>query len=118
MWIIGTISDGRIPSPRTITAKRKALTLVTLASGAFTHRRWSLTDTSNSSAATNVIPSRTWDAVRSLFSRNRTIPITGELKYQACDNTICYPPTSVPLRWELQVLPLDLKRSPEAIQHK
>ena len=65
-----------------------------------------------------VIPSRTSDAVRSLFSRNRTIPITGKLKYQACDNTICYPPTSVPVRWELQVLPLDLKRSPEAIQHK
>jgi hypothetical protein len=65
-----------------------------------------------------VIPSRTSDAVRSVFSRKRTIPITGELKYQACDNTICYPPTSVPLRWELQVLPLDLKRSPEAIQHK
>jgi len=65
-----------------------------------------------------VIPSRTSDAVRSVFSRERTISITGELKYQACDKTICYPPTSVPLRWELQVLPLDLKRSPEAIQHK
>jgi DsbC/DsbD-like thiol-disulfide interchange protein len=65
-----------------------------------------------------VIPSRTSDAVRSLFSHKRTIPITGELKYQACDKTICYPPTSVPVRWELQVLPLDLKRSPEAIQHK
>jgi AhpC/TSA family/Disulphide bond corrector protein DsbC len=65
-----------------------------------------------------VIPSRTSEAVRSLFSHKRTIPITGELKYQACDKTICYSPTSVPLRWELQVLPLDLKRSPEAIQHK
>jgi AhpC/TSA family/Disulphide bond corrector protein DsbC len=65
-----------------------------------------------------VIPSKTSDAVRSLFSHKRTIPITGELKYQACDKTICYPPASVPLRWELEVLPLDLKRSPEAIQHK
>jgi hypothetical protein len=65
-----------------------------------------------------VIPSRPSDAVRSLFSHERTIPITGEFKYQACDKTICYPPTSVPVRWELQVLPLDLKRSPEAIQHK
>jgi hypothetical protein len=65
-----------------------------------------------------VIPSRTSDAVRSLFSHKRTVSIAGELKYQACDKTICYPPTSVPLRWELQVLPLDLKRSPEAIQHK
>jgi hypothetical protein len=65
-----------------------------------------------------VIPSRTSDAIRAVFSHKRTIAITGELKYQACDKTVCYPPTSVPLRWELQVLPLDLKRSPEAIQHK
>ena len=65
-----------------------------------------------------VIPARTSDAVRSLFSKKRIVPITGELKYQACDKAICYPPASVPLRWELQVVPLDLKRSPEAIQHK
>jgi len=65
-----------------------------------------------------VVPSRTSDAVRSLFSHKRTISVSGELKYQACDKTVCYPPTSVPLRWELQVLPLDLKRSPEAIRHK
>jgi hypothetical protein len=38
--------------------------------------------------------------------------------YQACAKTVCYLPTSVPLSWELEVLPLDLKRSPEAIQHK
>ena len=65
-----------------------------------------------------VTPSKTRDAVRSLVSAQRTISITGELKYQACDKTVCYPPTSVPVRWELQILPLDLKRSPEAIQHK
>jgi hypothetical protein len=65
-----------------------------------------------------VIPSRTSDAVRSVFSHKRTIAIAGELKYQACDKTVCYPPTSVPVRWELEVLPLDLKRAPEAIQHK
>jgi hypothetical protein len=65
-----------------------------------------------------VIPARTSDAVRSLFSKKRTVSITGDLKYQACDKAICYPPASVPLRWELEVVPLDLKRSPEAIQHK
>jgi len=65
-----------------------------------------------------VIPSRTSDAIRSVFSHERTLSITGDLKYQACDKTICYPPASVPLRWELQVLPLDLKRSPEDIRHK
>ena len=65
-----------------------------------------------------VTPSKASDALRSVLSKERTISITGELKYQACDKSVCYPPTSVPLRWELQVIPLDLKRSPEAIQHK
>jgi hypothetical protein len=65
-----------------------------------------------------VTPSRTADALRSVFSKERTISITGDLQYQACDQTVCYPPTSVPVRWQLQILPLDLRRSPKAIQHK
>jgi hypothetical protein len=65
-----------------------------------------------------VTPSRTRDIIRSVVSAGRTISITGELKYQACDKTVCYPPTSVPVMWRLQVLPLDLKRSPEGIRHK
>jgi hypothetical protein len=58
------------------------------------------------------------DGLRSLTSSEKTIPITGELKYQACDKTTCYVPTSVPVTWQLQVSPLDLKRSPEGIRHK
>jgi hypothetical protein len=65
-----------------------------------------------------VTPAKTSDAIRSLFSHKRNLFISGELKYQACDKTVCYPPTSVPLKWELEVLPLDLERSPEAIRHK
>jgi hypothetical protein len=65
-----------------------------------------------------VTPSKASDAIRAVFSKERTISIAGELKYQACDKTICYPPTSVPVKWELRILPLDLKRSPESIQHK
>lgn len=63
-------------------------------------------------------PSRVSDALRAEFSKERTITIIGDLKYQACDRTICYPPKSVPLKWQLQILPLDLKRSPKDIQHK
>ena len=48
----------------------------------------------------------------------KIIRVTGDLKYQACDMTICYPPASVPVSWELQVLPEDERRSPEAIRHK
>lgn len=65
-----------------------------------------------------VTSSRTSGIVRSLDSEGKTIPITGELKYQACDKTVCYPPTSVPVMWSLQVFPLDLMRSPDAIRHK
>ena len=62
--------------------------------------------------------SKVRDGFRSLAFSEKAISITGELKYQACDKTVCYPPTSVPVKWQLQVLPLDLKRSPEPIRHK
>jgi hypothetical protein len=65
-----------------------------------------------------VTPSKTRDVARSAVSAQKTISIAGELKYQACDKAVCYLPTSVPVKWQLQVLPLDLKRSPKGIQHK
>lgn len=65
-----------------------------------------------------VTESKTRDIARSLVSARKTISITGLLSYQACDDRVCYPPASVPVMWSLQVLPLDLKRSPEAIRHQ
>jgi len=62
--------------------------------------------------------SKLLDGLRALSSAEKTISIAGELKYQACDKTVCYPPASVPVKWQFSVLPLDLKRSPEAIRHK
>ncbi len=62
--------------------------------------------------------SKVGDGLRALLSASKTVSIGGELRYQACDKTICYPPASVPVKWELQIRPLDLKRSPKAIQHK
>ena len=58
------------------------------------------------------------DFVRSLGGDGKTIVLGGELRYQACDKTVCYPPTSVPVKWQLKVLPLDRQRSPDDIQHK
>jgi hypothetical protein len=29
--------------------------------------------------------------------------IHGELKYQACDNSACYPPKSIPVNFDVQV---------------
>lgn len=58
------------------------------------------------------------EALDTFFSSKKKISINGDLKYQACDTTLCYPPTSVPVQWQLEVEPLDLKRSPGAIRHK
>lgn len=46
------------------------------------------------------------------------LTITGKLEYQACDKTLCYPPTSVPVKWQVQVFPLDRTRAPLEIRHK
>jgi cytochrome c biogenesis DsbD-like protein len=54
----------------------------------------------------------------SLGPDGKTFAITGKLDYQACDTKICFLPMSVPVRWQLQVLPLDRQRAPEAIRHK
>ena len=54
----------------------------------------------------------------SLGADGKTVAITGKLEYQACDSKICYLPTSVPVKWQLQVLPLDRQRAPEEIRHK
>lgn len=58
------------------------------------------------------------DFIKSLGSNGKTITISGRLSYQACDRTTCYPGASIPVSWQLEVLPLDRQRSPEAIQHK
>jgi DsbC/DsbD-like thiol-disulfide interchange protein len=54
----------------------------------------------------------------SLGVEGKTLPISGKLEYQACDDKICYLPSSVPVQWQLQVLPLDRQRAPEDIRHK
>jgi hypothetical protein len=44
--------------------------------------------------------------------------INGKLEYQACDKTTCFPPTSLPVKWQLMVFTLDRTRAPAAIRHK
>ena len=62
--------------------------------------------------------SKAGDGVRALLSSEKNVAIAGELRYQACTSTLCYPPTSAPVRWELKVEPLELRRSPGDIRHK
>lgn len=54
----------------------------------------------------------------SLGTEGKTFTITGKLEYQACDKTKCYFPTSVPVKWQLQVFSLDRTRAPLNIRHK
>src|SRR5712692_3270691 len=54
----------------------------------------------------------------SLGKEGKLFTITGKLEYQACDKTTCYVPTSVPVKWQLQVFPLDRTRAPVNIRHK
>lgn len=48
----------------------------------------------------------------------KTLTISGKIEYQACDSKICFLPTSVPVEWKVQALPLDRQRAPEDIRHK
>jgi len=58
------------------------------------------------------------DFAGSLGKDGKTFTLSGKLEYQACDKTTCFPPTSVPVTWQLQVFPLDRTRAPVNIRHK
>jgi len=54
----------------------------------------------------------------SLGKDGKLFTLTGKLEYQACDKTTCYVPTSIAVKWQLQVFPLDRTRAPVNIRHK
>lgn len=54
----------------------------------------------------------------SLGKEAKIFALVGKLEYQACDKTKCYMPTWVPVKWQLQVQPLDRTRAPVEIRHK
>ena len=62
--------------------------------------------------------SSTAEFSNSLGTDGKTFTISGKLAYQACDSKTCFLPTSVPIQWQVQVLPLDRQRAPENIRHK
>jgi hypothetical protein len=39
------------------------------------------------------------------------LTINGVLNYQACDDTVCFTPQSVPLSWTIGLKPLDTERA-------
>ncbi len=54
----------------------------------------------------------------SLGKDGKIFTITAKLEYQACDKTTCYVLTSVPVKWQMQVFPLDRTRAPVSVRHK
>ena len=58
------------------------------------------------------------DFSSSLGADGKTFTIAGKLLYQACDSKTCFLPASVPIQWQVRVLPLDRQRAPEDIRHK
>jgi hypothetical protein len=54
----------------------------------------------------------------SLGKEGKVLTVSGKLEYQACDKTVCFVPTSVPVKWDLHVFPLDRSRAPVDIRHK
>jgi hypothetical protein len=53
-----------------------------------------------------------------LGADGKAFTISGSLRYQACDSKTCFLPNSVPMQWQLKVLPLDRQRAPEEIRHR
>lgn len=51
------------------------------------------------------------------LARDGALIIEGSLHYQACSETICYPPEDVPLKWTLSLEAHDAERSPAGIRH-
>ena len=56
--------------------------------------------------------------IEPLLDAQRNLAVTGELRYQACDDRQCFVPETVKLKWTLHVLPFDRTRAPEPLQHK
>jgi DsbC/DsbD-like thiol-disulfide interchange protein len=58
------------------------------------------------------------DMAELLRSPDPSLTIRGELQYQVCSETVCYPPRALPLAWTVKVRPLERERPPEALRRK
>ncbi len=56
--------------------------------------------------------------IRPLLSGPKGLTVEGSLRYQACDDKVCYPPQTIPLKWTFQVGQHDSQRAPEELQKR
>jgi hypothetical protein len=47
---------------------------------------------------------------QTVFRGKNSVTVSGTLEYQACDDKICYNPTTVPLSWTLNLRPIIVER--------
>jgi len=65
----------------------------------------------------DIVMTATREFIHSI-GQGKQIEISGTFNYQACDDHQCFNPVSEPVKWTVQLEPLDIVRAPEAIQHK
>ena len=56
--------------------------------------------------------------LKPVYEAGGTLAVTGILSFQACSESVCWPPQDVALTWPLTMLPPDLERSPEPLQRE
>lgn len=56
--------------------------------------------------------------VKPLADASGQFTVEGTLRYQACDDRMCYLPQELPLKWTFQLQGLDRERAPAALQRK
>ena len=57
-------------------------------------------------------------ALKPRLSPTGEFTVEGELKYQACDDRVCYIPSTIPLKWTFLLESHDRQRAPEEMRRK
>ena len=58
------------------------------------------------------------DALKKVVSATGEFTIEGDLKYQACDDRVCYIPATIPLKWTFLLESHDRQRAPAEMRRK
>ena len=58
------------------------------------------------------------DKVKPLADASGRFTLEGTLRYQACDDRVCYVPQNLPVKWTMQFQDLDRQRAPAELQRK
>jgi Disulphide bond corrector protein DsbC len=54
--------------------------------------------------------------IEPFLGADRSLAVEGAFRYQACDEKECYPPQSIPLKWNFRIDKLDSQRAPVDLQ--